>query len=102
MPKTSTKSSPRARKSAPTKKTMPKAKATAPMESKKEAVLRLLRRPNGASIAEIATETDWQPHSVRGFLTGTVKYKLELPVVSEKDATGERRYHIAVLKPGKE
>ncbi len=90
-----------AKKTTPAKKLVPKANAAATMESKKEIVLRLLRRPNGASIAEIAGETEWQPHSVRGFLTGTVKNKLELPVVSEKSTSGERRYHVAVLRPGK-
>jgi hypothetical protein len=42
------------------------------------------------------------PHSVRGFLTATVRKKLELPLVSTKGAGSDRRYHIAALKPAKE
>ena len=71
-------------------------------ESKKDTVLRLLRRQNGASIAELAEATAWQSHSVRGFLTATVKKRLELPLVSTKEPGGERRYHVAALKPAKE
>ena len=54
------------------------------------------------SIAEIAAETAWLPHSVRGFLTAMVRKKLDLPLVSTKEAGAERRYHIAALKPAKE
>lgn len=99
--KTKKSTTPRARKTAVKTKTTPKRAAPAD-ESKKDVVLRLLRRQNGASIAEIAAETAWLPHSVRGFLTATVKKKLELPLVSTKEAGGERRYHIAALKPAKE
>ena len=91
----------RARKSAAKSKTTPKPLATAD-ESKKDIVLRLLRRQNGASVAELAEATAWQNHSVRGFLTATVKKKLELPLISTKAEGAERRYHIAALKPAKE
>ncbi len=40
--------------------------------SKKEAVLGLLRRTAGASMAEIMTATGWQAHTVRGFISGTL------------------------------
>ena len=67
--------------------------------SKQSTVLAMLRRQNGASIAEIIEATGWQPHSVRGFFSGALKKRLKIDVVSEKNAnTGERRYHVAALK----
>ncbi|MEO7222518.1 MAG: DUF3489 domain-containing protein [Devosia sp.] len=85
----------RARKPTASKKAMPKAAKV----SKQDAVIALLRRPTGASIAEIIEATDWQPHSVRGFMSGALKRRLKIAVVSAKDAeSGERRYHVAALK----
>ncbi|MCX6619787.1 MAG: DUF3489 domain-containing protein, partial [Acidobacteria bacterium] len=46
--------------------------ANVPREgSKKSLVLGLLRRPNGATMAEIAQATEWQNHSIRGFISGS-------------------------------
>ena len=38
--------------------------------------------------------TDWQQHSVRGFLAGTVKKKLGFSLTTSKAAGGVRRYRI--------
>lgn len=66
----------------------------APM-TKHAQLLRLLNRPEGASIEELTRVTNWQQHSVRGFLAGTLKKKMGLAVTSSK-ADGElRRYRIA-------
>jgi hypothetical protein len=79
----------------------PKKPAPAPTkpDTKQNIVLTMLRRANGASVGEIVTATDWQPHSVRGFFAGALKKRLGIDVVSEKNAeTGERRYFVAALK----
>jgi Protein of unknown function (DUF3489) len=62
--------------------------------TKQERVLTLLSQPEGASIAEMMQATDWQQHSVRGFLAGTVKKKLGFPLTSVKANDGVRRYRI--------
>jgi hypothetical protein len=39
--------------------------------------------------------TDWQAHSVRGFISGTLGKKMRLEVESVKGGDGERTYRIA-------
>jgi hypothetical protein len=55
----------------------------------------MLRRPDGATIGQIAKALDWQLHSVRGAISGSLKKKQGLTVVAEKTADGERIYRIA-------
>jgi hypothetical protein len=64
--------------------------------TKAGAVLKLVRRPKGASLAELTNATGWQAHSVRGFLSGTVKKKLGLNITSEGGKDGVRRYRLSV------
>ena len=65
-----------------------------PRTTKQELVLTLLSRPQGASIEDIMQATDWQMHSVRGFLAGTVKKKLGFTLTSSKANDEVRRYRI--------
>ena len=65
--------------------------------SKKATCVTLLERAEGASIAELQQATGWQPHSVRGFLAGTVKKKLGLNLASTKEKRG-RIYRITPTK----
>ena len=62
--------------------------------SKTTEVLDLLKRPNGATLAELMKATGWQAHSVRGFLSGTVGKKMGLTVTSTKGEDGQRTYSL--------
>ena len=62
--------------------------------SKTAQVLDLLQRAGGATAQELIQVTGWQPHSVRGFLSGTVGKKMGLTVTSIQGADGQRRYSI--------
>lgn len=55
----------------------------------------MLRRPQGATIGQIAKALDWQTHSVRGAISGLLKKKQGLTIVAEKVADGDRIYRIA-------
>lgn len=63
--------------------------------SKKSIVLGMLRRPAGATLAEIMSATDWQAHSVRGFISGALGKKMGLKVDSSKSESGDRIYKLA-------
>jgi hypothetical protein len=56
--------------------------------TKADSVVALLSRAKGATLDEIMTATGWQSHSVRGFISGTLKKKLGRTVTSEKTAKG--------------
>ena len=62
--------------------------------SKISAMIELMRAKRGASIAQLANATGWQHHSVRGAISGMLKKKLGLKVISER-VNGVRAYRIA-------
>jgi len=68
-------------------------KTTTRSETKHARILAMLRTPTGATIAALMTATEWQQHSVRGFLAGVVRKKLGLNLVSEQTDKG-RVYRI--------
>jgi hypothetical protein len=62
-------------------------------ESKGAKIMELIGRPKGATLAEIMKATEWQAHSVRGFLS-TAGKKRGLNIESTKNDAGERVYQI--------
>jgi len=52
--------------------------------TKQARIIALLQRPGGAAVSELVAETGWQPHTVRGAISGALKKKLGLPVTSGK------------------
>jgi hypothetical protein len=68
-------------------------KVAARPDTKHARILAMLRMPAGTTIPAMMTATDWQKHSVRGFLAGVVRKKLGLNLVSEQTDKG-RVYRI--------
>ncbi|MCX7349400.1 MAG: DUF3489 domain-containing protein [Alphaproteobacteria bacterium] len=62
--------------------------------TKQALVIEMLRRAEGASIAEIVEATGWLQHTARGVLAGSLKKKLGLTIGSEKDDTRGRIYKL--------
>ena len=71
----------------------PREASTPRAESKGAKILELIGRPKGATLAEIVKATDWQKHSIRGFLSTAAK-KHGLKIESTKSETGDRVYQI--------
>ena len=110
-PSKSRKESPRARtaKGTPTRKPAKKARrgavskgaaskkvnGSARRGTKQAILIEMLRRPDGATIEEMAARTGWQKHSVRGAISGTLKKKLGLSVTSETVEGRGRVYRIS-------
>ena len=63
--------------------------------TKLAAIIDAMRNPGGATIAQMMAGTGWQPHTVRGAISGMVRKRLGDEVVTEKGAGGLRTYRIA-------
>jgi hypothetical protein len=83
------------KKTAPAKKAARKKEATTPRaESKGAKVLELIGRAKGATLAELLKATEWQAHSIRGFIS-TASKKFKVTIESSKNEKGERVYTTA-------
>lgn len=76
-------------------RSLAKLSAASVRKTKSAYALDLLRRAQGATLTELMAATGWQAHSVRGFLSGTVRKRLQLPLRSAA-GDGGRRYTIDV------
>ncbi|SDL05300.1 DUF3489 domain-containing protein [Aliiruegeria lutimaris] len=63
--------------------------------SKQARLIEMLSVPGGATVAEISEATGWQPHTVRGTISGTLCKKLGLDVISEKTEGRGRVYRFS-------
>jgi hypothetical protein len=93
---------PTRRKQAASRRARPARKATGAKKptaarrgTKTTKIVDLLKRPGGATLKELMKTTGWQAHSVRGFLSGTLKKKMGTPVESFRSGDGERTYRIS-------
>ncbi len=82
-----------------TKAKKAKSKNAKPAKQKKavtkmQIVIDLLKRPNGATSADIEKATDWLSHTVRGFISGTLRKKHGYEIVSEKSKDNAHVYKI--------
>ena len=82
-------------------KSKPKAtvsRASTRSGTKQALLVDLLRRKEGTTIAEVVKATGWQPHSVRGAISGALKKKLGLAVTSDKVEGRGRVYRITAKR----
>jgi hypothetical protein len=86
-----------ARKKIPSPKTKAVKAVPSPKskDTKQHRLVAMLKRSEGATIAQMMKAFGWEPHTVRGALSGALKKKLGLKVTSEKSEGGERVYRIA-------
>ena len=76
----------------------PEPQSDAKRPSKQDAVIAMLRRPEGATVDEVAGTTGWQRHTVRGVFSGALKKKLGLTLASAKEERG-RVYRVTEPTP---
>ena len=87
-----------------TKQKNPAAKKVATRAAKRSAELKgvsklgqleaMLRRPEGATIAQLSKALDWQTHSIRGAMSGSLKKKQGLKITATKEESADRIYQI--------
>ena len=62
--------------------------------TKLAALVMALRHPQGATCLQLMLATGWQPHTVRGAISGMLRKKLGLNVVLAHNDSGERVYRV--------
>jgi hypothetical protein len=62
--------------------------------TKLAALVAALSRPQGATNLQLSVATGWQPHSVRGAISGLLRKRLGLTVTQARHIDGERVYRI--------
>jgi hypothetical protein len=75
----------------------PKAKpvaSAAKRKSKQQRLIDMLHRPDGATIPQMSKAFGWEPHTVRGAISGALRKKLGLLITSTKEVRG-RVYRLA-------
>lgn len=80
------------KKAAPKRKVAKAAANTA--GTKLQRLEAMLRRPEGATIAQLSKALDWQAHSIRGAMSGTLKKKQALAITASKVDGQDRIYRI--------
>jgi hypothetical protein len=66
-----------------------------PRDNTKQAqVIGMLKRPEGATIAQVCEATNWKPHTVRGTFAGAFKRKLGLEIIASKELGADRVYRV--------
>lgn len=78
--------------------TAPKVKAATATKAKPMSKLgqleAMLRRPDGATIAQVSKALAWQAHTVRGAMSGSLKKKQGLKITAAKEEGEDRVYRI--------
>jgi Protein of unknown function (DUF3489) len=78
------------------KKSMPPPKSSDSRNSTKQSqLINLLKQSSGVTLPDLMKATGWQAHSIRGFISGTLKKRLSLKVISDTTSDGLRRYRIS-------
>jgi hypothetical protein len=70
---------------------------TKPPAGKLDKIIIALRAPKGATIAQLMAITGWQPHSVRGAMSGALKKQRGFTITSTKTGN-ERVYKIGAAR----
>ena len=80
----------------PPKRKYPATTPPAPAGTKQSQLVAMLRLPGGGTIAQMTSLTGWQPHTVRGTISGVLRKRLQLNVVLDP---GTRVYRIVEAGP---